>query len=343
MRKYLREIFEASHGFEVITARNGVDALAMIHSELPDVVTLDINMPEMDGLTCLGRIMTESPRPVVMVSSLTSKGAVATLEALELGAVDYVAKPGGTVSLNLGDAAEEIVRTTRAAARAKVRRAGNLGTRLQSQRQESARAEQRRPSEGTKYSASGTALVLIGSSTGGPAILPNIIGALPADFPAPIVIAQHIPAGFSYQMAIRIDAAGPLSAEEVSSSAELRPGHVYIGKGDADLIVARRNGVLVARSVPMDTINRWHPSVTRLVNSAMDVAQPSSIVAVQLTGMGDDGAEAITRLHKAGGRTVAESEESAVVWGMPGELVKRGGATKVLNAERVAEQLRSWV
>jgi len=341
MRKYLRGIFESAHGFEVITARNGVDALAQVHAEQPDVVTLDINMPEMDGLTCLGRIMTESPRPVVMVSSLTEKGAVATFEALELGAVDYVAKPGGTVSLNLDEVAEEIVATTRAAAKARIRRAGGLSARLRSQREEDTRRAATRPTRGS--TASGTELVLVGSSTGGPAILPVIIGSLMSGFSAPVVIAQHIPGSFSRQLAARIGDGGHLPSEEVSGTTELLPGHVYLGRGDADVIITRRAGRLHARSVPTDATSRWHPSVNRMVTSAMEHVEAGALVGVLLTGMGDDGAEAMHRLKAAGGRTVAESEESAVVWGMPGELVKRGGATKVLPVDRIAEQLNRWV
>ncbi len=243
------------------------------------------------------------------------------------------------MSLNLDLVAEEIVRTTRSAAHARIRRAGGLGARLRAQRQEPVGDA----GERGRIRPGSVELIVVGTSTGGPAALPIIVASLPAGLRAPVVIAQHIPAGFSRHLAARLDAAGPLAAEEVSASVELLPGHIYLGKGDADFVVGRRAGRLVARAVPLDTATRWHPSVDRLVDSALDCVGAPALIGVLLTGMGDDGAAAMCRLRAAGGRTVAESEETAVVWGMPGELVKRGGATTVLPVERIADQLRRWV
>jgi two-component system chemotaxis response regulator CheB len=341
MRKYLKRMLEDG-GFDVVTARNGEDALEQVHAVAPDVVTLDVNMPEMDGLTCLSRIMAESPRPVVMVSSLTDKGALATLEALELGAVDYLAKPGGTVSLGIDLIADELVAKVRTASRAQIRRSGGLAERLRRQRQAGTEVHRRPSPQVRPARRARPRIVVVGSSTGGPGVLAQVLSPLPSTFPVPIVIAQHIPALFTRHLAERLDETCSLHVVEVDSAVRLVPGTVFIGQGDADVVLAKRPDGPMARRVPASAEHRWHPSVDRLVTSATAVFDPASIVCVQLTGMGDDGAEAMASVHNQGGLTIAESEESAVVWGMPGELVRRGGADAVLAAEDIAAQLVAW-
>jgi two-component system chemotaxis response regulator CheB len=334
MRRHIREMLERDGEFEVHTARNGADALEQTRRLQPDVVTLDVNMPVMDGLTCLRHLMDEMPRPVVMVSSLTEEGAMATLEAFALGAVDFVPKPGGTVSLNIDSVADEVREKVAAAAGARVGGARRLQERLQRQhRQRPAPMRQPRLTAG---------VVLIGSSTGGPGVLGDVLGGLPADFPLPIVIAQHIPASFSGPLAARLNSECALRVEELSGWRPLEPGLALVARGEADVVFGRRAGAVVARPVPSDG-HRWHPSVDRMVRSTEGCFPPEQILAVQLTGMGDDGAEAMAELHRAGTRTIAESEESAVVFGMPAELIRRGGASAVLPAESVARQLREWV
>jgi two-component system chemotaxis response regulator CheB len=336
MRRYLTGILTDAGGFAVTSARDGEDALEQVRRNQPDVVTLDINMPRVNGLDCLARIMEEHPCPVVMVSSLTTEGAMATLEALELGAVDYVAKPGGTVSLNIKEVSAELVAKVRGAARARVRGARRL-------------VSPARPPAGQRPAVTNGApraapgkrpdLIVIGASTGGPGILGDVLGPLPARFGVPIVIAQHIPASFSDSLAKRLNDVCAVRVEEVQAPRELEPGLVLIAHGGADVVISRRAGRLVARSVPCDASLRWHPSVERLVRTAMEVHAAAAILAVQLTGMGDDGAAAIADLYRAGGHTIAESEASAVVWGMPGEVVRRGAASEVLSAQAVAGAL----
>ncbi|GIH99862.1 chemotaxis-specific protein-glutamate methyltransferase CheB [Planobispora takensis] len=352
MRKVIKRILTDTGDFEVHTARNGVDALDQVQRVQPDVVTLDVNMPEMDGLTCLTEIMRQDPRPVVMVSSLTDEGALVTLEALAAGAVDYVAKPGGTVSLNLEDVAAELVAKVRAASAARVRRSGGLAARLRTQRTRiteassasaSASVPGRRRASALRTEAAPADAVLIGSSTGGPVLLSEILSRLPRSFPAPIVVAQHIPASFTAALAKRLDAACELNVHEVTRSMPMRPGNIYIGRGDADVVIARGLDGLVVKSVPAGSSYRWHPSVDRLVASATRCIDPGRLVCVQLTGMGDDGAEEMTAVKAAGGRTLAEAEETAVVWGMPGDLVRRGGATVVLPNQQIAQHLIDWV
>ncbi|MDY7090163.1 MAG: chemotaxis-specific protein-glutamate methyltransferase CheB [Actinomycetota bacterium] len=333
MRRAIKSILAEAGGFEVSTARNGVDALEQLERVHPDVVTLDVNMPEMDGLTCLAKIMAERPTPVVMVSSLTEANALVTLEALELGAVDYVAKPGGTVSLNMDDVAAEIIGKVRSAAKARVGRARGL----------SARIRQASPPATEPAVARKTDLVLIGSSTGGPALLAELLPLLPATLGAPVVIAQHIPASFTATLARRLDDVCRLRVYEVDRIMTLRPGSIYLGRGSNDVVVARRPDGLIVKSVPAGSDYRWHPSVDRLVASARRHVPAERLVCALLTGMGDDGAAEMAQVRADGGRTVAEAEETAVVWGMPGELARRGGATAVLPSYEIADQIAQWV
>jgi len=336
MRRHLRQIFEETGQFEVRTARNGRDALDQLGDYAPDVITLDINMPEMDGLTCLNEIMTTSPRPVVMVSSLTRESATVTLEAMQLGAVDYIEKPGGTVSLNIADVRDEMVEKVRHAVRAKPRRAHGLVDRVRRGRSE---IVNKAPRPATRVDG----CVLIGVSTGGPRTLEEILPDLPADLPWPVVIAQHMPAAFTGPFAQRLDRICALKVVEVTSPAPLSPGHVYIGRGDADVVIERKLGRLVVNTVASDPALRWHPSVDRLVRSARDHMPADALIGIELTGMGDDGAAAMAALKTAGGRTIAEAESSAVVFGMPAELIRLGGATLTLPARSIPGQLVGWL
>jgi two-component system chemotaxis response regulator CheB len=338
MRKTLRDLFVSLNRYEVQTARNGADALTQIDRFNPDVVTLDVNMPEMDGLTCLSHIMARFPRPIVMVSSITRRGAQATLEALALGAVDFVEKPGGTVSLEIDTVRAEIIAKVDAATRARPRIAKAIARAARNRIEAS--APKARTSAVDRMIAG---LVLVGVSTGGPRTLEDIVPLLPASFPWPLIVAQHMPAAFTASFAARLDAMSALHVQEVSSTTPLAPGNVYIGRGGADIVVERMLGRAIVKSVPEDANFLWHPSVHRLVVSAMQSLAPSSLIGVQLTGMGDDGAKAMTDLFKAGGRTIAEDASTAIVFGMPGELIRLGGATKVLPCDHVAGQLTSWI
>ena len=348
MRKLLGEIFAAQPDFEVAFARNGVEALQQLSDFAPDVVTLDVHMPEMDGLTCLDRIMVERPCPVVMVSALTEEGAEATLEALRLGAVDFVAKPGGAVSLGIDEMAPRLVQTVRAAAGARLRPSLRLRERVRHRIGEAsrgapkARADANAPAQ-APVRATGHGLVLVGTSTGGPPALEALLTPLPADFPWPILIAQHMPPSFTGALARRLDGLCQISVAEVQRPVPLQPGCAYIGRGDADIIVSRRTSGLVAMAAPVRQGYPWSPSTDRLVRSAMEHLPASQLIGVLMTGMGDDGAKAMALLHARGGATIAEAEETAVVWGMPGELVKAGGAGRVLPLPAIAAGLLELV
>jgi two-component system chemotaxis response regulator CheB len=351
MRRVLGDVFQNEPGFEVAFARDGVEALAQVHAFKPDVVTLDVQMPRMDGLSCLDRIMVERPCPVVMVSSLTEEGADATLEALELGAVDFVAKPDGAVSLVIDDFAPILIEKVVMAAASRVRRSHRLAERLRARHGAITPPPPAPPVPRGKAAAAWKpqpagmppGLVIIGTSTGGPPALDTVLSEIPADFPWPILVAQHMPAAFTASLAHRLDGLCALRVIEVARPTPLVPGCVYIARGDADMTVSRRSAGPVALSTPSSPEHRWHPSVDRLVDSAALAVSPERLVGVLMTGMGNDGARSMAAVRAAGGRTIAESEDTAVVWGMPGELVKAGGADVVAPLDAIAGKIREMV
>jgi len=339
VRKLFRRVLGAEADFEVQFARNGVEALQRLEEFRPTVVTLDVQMPEMNGLECLDRIMVESPCPVVMVSSRTADGAEETLEALRLGAVDFVLKPAGAVSLKIDEFAPQLVQKIRVAATAKLKASARLRERVLHRTRQH---ERPRAADGTRRSAraSGNGLVLVGTSTGGPTALEAFLSPLPSSFPWPILVAQHMPATFTGALAKRLDDLCALHVVEVSRPTKLEAGTVYIGRGDADLIVTKRSGSLMAMSAPAEAHYPWHPSTNRLVTSALGYVPPTQLIGVLMTGMGNDGAAAMTRLRELGGMTIAESKDTAVIWGMPGELVAAGGADWTEPVQKIAARLQ---
>jgi two-component system, chemotaxis family, protein-glutamate methylesterase/glutaminase len=343
MRKLLEDVFRTEGDFEVRTAKNGTEALELVSSFDPHVVTLDVQMPGMNGLDCLSRIMIGSPRPVVMISSLTAQGAETTLEAIELGAVDFFPKPKGTVSLEIDRMRPLLIEKIRGAANARIRPTLRLKERIRHKLDgTNALADRPKPrpmSASSRKASPPGGLVLIGTSTGGPAALDIVLPQLPGNFPWPVLVAQHMPASFTGLFAKRLDRECQLRVVEVSRPTPLAPGTIYIGRGDADLVVASRAVGKVAMPVPAQRDYPWHPSVERLVTSALEDYDATRLVGVLMTGMGRDGADAMTRLREMGGRTIAEAESSAVVWGMPGELVKNGGAEFVLPVDNIAKSL----
>ncbi len=348
MRRQLTTLFQSAGDFEIRIARNGREAVAENLAFMPDVITLDINMPEMDGLTALSLLMAERPVPVVMVSSLTEQGALATLEALNLGAVDYIPKPGGTISLSIVAIEAEIISKVRAAAQARLKSSRGLAARIRGDQPTRPRAAlpAEVPASRTVIRRSGArrdGVVLIGVSTGGPRTLEDILPLLPADLAWPVLVAQHMPPSFTQPFAERMNALCALQVSELNRPTPLEPGNIYIGKGGADMVLVRRTNKLTALARPENTEFLWHPSVELLGRSALEHCDPMDVIAVMLTGMGYDGADAFTELKRRGARTVAESEETAVVFGMPAELIARGGATLTLPADRIAMQIQNWV
>lgn len=334
IRRVLRETFEREPDFAVEVARDGSDALARAGSFRPDVVTLDVAMPGMDGLAVLRALPARHACAVVMVSSLTAEGARVTLEALSLGAVDFIAKPSAVAGTDLHAIRAQLVAKVRVAAR--TRRV--VPAAAPAPRSVPARL----PALPARRVAGEPGVVLIGVSTGGPRALERILPLLPTAFPWPVVVAQHMPAAFTGVLAQRLDGRCAVTVREAAEPTPLHPGTVLVAAGDRDLVLARDGQGLLAKPVPVDT-TPWHPSADRMVRSALDNLPPQRLIGVLLTGMGNDGAEAMAALHRQGGRTIAESDASCVVFGMPADLIRRNGATAVLPVERIAATLTDWV
>jgi two-component system chemotaxis response regulator CheB len=348
MRKLIGQIFSAEEDFQLEFARDGIEALKIISSFRPDVVTLDIHMPGMDGLSCLDRIMLEHPCPVVMVSSLTEAGAEETFQALEIGAVDFITKPAGAISLGIDELAPRLIEKVRIAAATRVRQSRRLAERVRLAQAKppgrNARATPRPPrSVSTQHNPAGEGVgrgvVLIGASTGGPPALDAVLSRLPAGFSWPVVVAQHMPASFTGPLSRRLDKLCALAVREVTQQTKLEPGHVYIARGDADILISSRAGSLVALAAPINGNYPWHPSVDRMVRTAMTHVAAADLIGILMTGMGNDGAAAMADLQAAGGHTIAEAEETAVVWGMPGELVRLNGASTIKRLEEIGPWL----
>ncbi len=345
MRRLLSEIFGGEPDFEFRVARDGVEALAVLKEFRPDVVTLDVHMPKMDGLACLDRIMLEHPCPVVMLSSLTRDGADETVTALSLGAVDFVPKPAGALSLEMDAFAPVLLEVVRNAAQTHMPSARRLAerVRLRAGRAPAGKAAASEAGEfvprGGRASKDAPALVIVGASTGGPPALDALLAPLPENFGCPVLIAQHMPSGFTAALARRLDSFCAMNVVEVDRAMPILAGRVYIGRGNADLIVSARPDGLFANCAPAAAEYTWHPSVDRLVESALKHMPPEQLIGVLMTGMGDDGARSMSLLHKGGGYTIAEAEETAVVWGMPGALVRMGGASEVAPLEAISRRL----
>jgi len=340
MRRHLVQLFEKDGDIKTSAVRNGVEALRALDEFDPDVITLDINMPEMDGLTCLSRIMVQRPKPVVMVSSLTEQGAEATFEALQLGAVDFVHKPDGTMSRDILRIERELLLKVRSAATTTVRRSRGLANRMVERR--SSRPTRVEPAL-PPLPRDKLGIVLVGVSTGGPGTLEEILPLLPAGFPWPVVIAQHMPASFTGVFARRLATLCQVPVTEVTRQTVLEGSNVYIARGDADIVFTKTVLGMMALPAPASANHLWHPSVTRMVESAMNALPPDRLIGVLLTGMGDDGAKAMTTLRTRGGRTIAQDEATSVVFGMPGELVRLRGADAVLPSSAISNHLTSWL
>lgn len=330
MRRQLSSVFEEQRDFEIRLARNGQEAIVENMNFKPDVITLDINMPVMDGLTALSHIMVQRSVPVVMVSSLTEQGALSTFEAMALGAVDYIAKPDGTISASLENVKRDLVNKVRAASKSKVKT--NNTMRITTP-----------VTKATPRRANNNGIVLIGVSTGGPRTLEDVLPLFPADFPLPILVAQHMPASFTGPFAARINKMCALQVVEANTPMPIEAGVIYVGKGGADMAIVSRGGRPVVMPKPENREFSWHPSVELLGRTALEHYDPQQIIAVMLTGMGYDGADAFTEIKKRGGRTIAESQDSCVVFGMPSELINRNGATAVLPASKITRQVLGWI
>ncbi|MBC7984433.1 MAG: chemotaxis response regulator protein-glutamate methylesterase [Candidatus Obscuribacterales bacterium] len=337
VRRLLSDIFNANGGFEVVdTASDPYIAREKIKKLNPDVITLDVEMPRMDGLTFLENLMRLRPIPVVMVSSLTQRGAEVTLRALELGAVDFVAKPKVDVFGGLAEYGEEIIAKVTAAAGARVH-AIRSSPPPASLPKYNADAILPQASAPRRMLRTTERIVAIGASTGGTEALRELLQALPPDAPG-IVISQHIPAAFSRAFAERLDKISAMAVCEAQDGQYLLPGHAYVSPGDRHLLVERDGTRYRLRLSDGPPVNRHRPSVDVMFRSVAQNVGPNS-VGVILTGMGDDGARGLKEMQERGARTIAQDEASSVVWGMPGSAVRLGAADNVLALSLIAARM----
>jgi len=341
VRRLLTEIFSADRDFEVVgSASDPYMAREKIKKLNPDVITLDVEMPRMDGITFLENLMRLRPTPVVMVSSLTQKGAEVTLRALELGAVDFVAKPKLDVAGGLAEYGEEIIAKVKVAAGARVTAVRTVAHALTPAPKFSADAVLPQNS-GKKMLRTTDRIVAIGASTGGTEALRELLAVLPPDAPG-IVISQHIPAAFSGPFAQRLDQASAMSVCEAQDGQYILPGHAYVAPGDRHLIVERDGARYRCRLSDGPPVNRHRPSVDVMFRSVAQNVGPNA-VGVILTGMGDDGARGLKEMQEAGAQTLAQDEASSVVWGMPGSAVKLGAADHVVGLRMIPTRLLELV
>ncbi|MEG2005414.1 MAG: chemotaxis response regulator protein-glutamate methylesterase, partial [Bilophila sp.] len=356
IRKLLREMLQSERLIEVVaTARDGIDGVKKARELRPDVVTMDITMPRLDGLSALQYIVQEAICPVIMVSSLTQDGALSTLEALTLGAFDVIAKPGGISSQSIVQTQQELI--------AKIKAASGKGTaeRLRS----AVRAETKRGGLSTRREpglelplelvarqhpppgrrGDGKWAVAIGISTGGPRTLMEVIPELPADLGVPVFLVQHMPAAFTASFAERLACVSQMPVIEAAEGEVVQKNVVYLAKGGQHLLVSRATSGAVSLHLSCVPETLFVPSVDVMMDSVLSLFGAGTL-GVLMTGMGSDGANAMGRIRRSGGYGIAESEETAIVWGMPREAIERGGADIVLPSYKIAEEIvrkiRQW-
>jgi two-component system chemotaxis response regulator CheB len=329
VRRVLTEILSSDPAIKVLgTAHDAYDAREKIKALNPDVLTLDVEMPRMDGLTFLRNLMRLRPMPVIMVSSLTERGAEVTLDALSIGAIDYLSKPKIDLAATLSDYKDELIAKVKAAASARVRAPSSGAASADAVFAKRAPQRQLRTTE---------RIIAIGASTGGTEAIKDVLIHLPPDTPG-IVITQHIPKLFSGAFARRMDSCCQLSVCEAEDGQQVLRGHAYIAPGDMHLSLVRDGARYVCRLDDGPPVNRHKPSVDVLFRSVAQQAGRNAI-GVILTGMGKDGALGLKEMRDTGSRTIAQDEATSIVWGMPGEAVAVGGAADVLPLGEICSRI----
>jgi len=327
MRKVVSNLLQSDEDiFVVDTARDGLDALEKIKKWKPDVVTLDVEMPRLDGLSALERIMRECPTPVVMLSSLTQEGSETTVRALTIGAVDFVPKPSGTISLDIHKVKEELITKVKVAARASVAKIGRPAV------------IPPKPVYTPAVVPMGTVpgkLVIIGSSTGGPNALQQVVPRLPGNLPAGVLIVQHMPPGFTNSLAQRLNETSQLEVREAREGDILECGKAFVAPGGQHMVLMSKTVIGLNQDPPVHSVR---PAVDVTFESAVNFYK-ADIVGVILTGMGYDGSRGMALVKKLGGRTIVQDEETSVVYGMPRVVVEMGKADRILPVHKIADEI----
>jgi len=332
MRKSLSMLIESDPNIEVIgTAVDGLDGLNKVKNLRPDIITLDIEMPKMDGLTALKHIMKQSPTPVLMVSSLTKEGAESTLKALELGAVDFIPKASSFVSVAIADIKEDLIKKIKTFARKKkvISRVNNPSSRINKPVSNVGTTNGNKPLPAMKYNA-----LAMGISTGGPISLQKIVPVLSKNISVPVFIVQHMPPKFTASLAQRLNSMSSLEVKEAENNEVVRKGVVYIAKGGFHMIVKKAGVNIVIETTEMPKEHLHKPSVDVLFDSIEKVYGKNTL-SVIMTGMGKDGLEGVKKIKSVGGHCIAQDENSCVVYGMPRAIVENGLADTIAPLEEI--------
>jgi len=336
MCKVLESIFNADTQLQVVgRAKDGREAIALAESLKPDVITMDLNMPHMDGLQATANIMTTNPRPIVVVSSESKEGAASTLKALELGAIDFVTKPTGGIDLDMQSVKDELLRKVRVAAKVRVvRTASRMASTIQSPLKSAASPATTRSSSSSTNDAPDFRfpIVVLGASTGGPATVMRLAPGFTPDFPGAVILVQHMPAAFTSQYALQLTEFTSIRVKEAAPNEPVQPGTFYICPGGQHLrITPTGRFELDAKS---GRIEGYLPNIDVAMESAASFAGPMSI-GVVLTGMGSDGARGARLIKNAGGYVIAQDEATSVIFGMNAEAIKAGIVDQVFGIDDI--------
>jgi two-component system chemotaxis response regulator CheB len=344
MRKVLETIFTADDQLQVVgQAKDGREAVALAESLKPDVITMDINMPHMDGLQATAQIMTTNPRPIVIVSSESREGASSTLKALELGAIEFVAKPSSGIDLDMNSVKGELLRKVRMAAKVRVvRTASRLASTLQANNG-SAPAHPKPAAPRASISVGAEhrfPVVVLAASTGGPATVMRLAPGFTKDFPAAVILVQHMPAAFTSQYAAQLEEFTEIRVKEAEANDSLQPGVLYICPGGQHLRVSP-TGRIQLDSVT-GRLNGYLPNIDATLESVASFGGPM-VIGVMLTGMGNDGANVAKAIKAAGGVVLAQDEATSVIFGMPAEAIKTGAVEQVLPIDDIYSAIEKRV
>ena len=345
MRKVLENIYSSDEQLQVVgTAKDGREAVSMAESLKPDVISMDINMPHVDGLQATAEIMTTNPKPIVIVSSESKEGAASTLRALELGAIEFVAKPSSGIDLDMQSVKEELLRKVRMAAKVRVvRTATRLASTIQNAGGNAKPAAASKPVARPAASSSSDQrfpVVVLAASTGGPATVMRIAPGFTRDFPAAVILVQHMPASFTSQYAAQLAEFTEIRVKEAESNESLTPGTLYICPGGQHLRVTPTGRIQLDGA--SGRINGYLPNMDATMESVAAYAGPLSIAAV-LTGMGNDGTSGARAIKNAGGLVLAQDEATSVIFGMPSEVIKAGIVDQVLGIDDVYQAIEKRV
>ncbi|MCX7678850.1 MAG: chemotaxis response regulator protein-glutamate methylesterase [Spirochaetes bacterium] len=333
VRKIITDILESDPEIEVVgTANNGKSAIFKAKVLDPDVITMDIEMPIMDGLEALKHIVHTNPKPVIMMSVLTQDGAEPTFRALEYGAVDFIPKPSSILSLTVEEIGNLLINKVKSVYRSKVRLV----------RKDVAREVNEIVSKPLEVKGTTSRVVAIGTSTGGPSALLSVFKGLPAGFPAPVLVVQHMPEGFTKAFAERLNSSCALDVKEAEDGDEIKPGHGYIAPGHSHMLVEKKGKNNVIRVVKGEKVSGHRPSIDVLFDSVAETYRKECI-GVIMTGMGRDGASGILHIRKNGGATIAQNEETSVVYGMNRVAVEMGAIDAIVPLQEIPKKIIEYL